>query len=51
MSTKHLINRPTRNQDISYEQLQEQISGSWEDRARALQARRWRALKNEMKGS
>lgn len=47
MSSKHIINKPTKNQDIVYEELYEKIDQTWEDRAKALQDRRWRAIKNE----
>ena len=49
MSRKHIITRPIKNQDIRFEDLYDELSQDWEDKARALQARRWRALKHDIK--
>lgn len=49
MSRKHLISRPIKNQDIRDEEFYDELNQSWEDKARALQMRRWRALKHEIK--
>ena len=47
---KRLISRPTKNQDIRFEELNEaELSNEWQDKARALQLRRWKALKHELK--
>ncbi|HEY1645021.1 MAG TPA: hypothetical protein VGF75_01375 [Candidatus Saccharimonadales bacterium] len=49
MSRKHLITRPTKNQDLRFEELSDELEQDYQDKARALQVRRWRALKHEMK--
>ncbi|MHB1865330.1 MAG: hypothetical protein ACYCPS_04210 [Candidatus Saccharimonadales bacterium] len=49
MRRKHLISKPTRNQDIRYEDYYDELNKEWEEKARALQMRRWRALKHEIK--
>ena len=50
MSRKHIISTPIKNQDIDEENLYDEISSDWEEKAKILQIRRWRALKNELKG-
>ncbi len=50
MSRKHIISRPTKNQDISYDDIYDEISSQWDEKSKDLQIRMRRALKNEMKG-
>lgn len=50
MSRKHIISKPTKNQDINDEDLYDEIDNDWKEKAKSLQIRRWRALKNELKG-
>jgi len=50
VSRKHIITRPTKNQDImSYEELYDDFSQDWQEKAKALQVRRWRAFKHGIK--
>lgn len=41
---------PTKNSDINYEEIEDETTHDWRRKAEALQARRWRAIKREMKG-
>lgn len=34
----------------SWDDMYEEMAGDWHEKARRLQARRWRALKREMRG-
>lgn len=47
MSRNKIINNPTRVSDLSYDELYEDISRDWEQRAQRLRARRLRKLKLE----
>lgn len=40
----------TKNPNISFEEFYDDISHDWHRKARALQVRRWRILKREIKG-
>ena len=51
MTKRRLIAKPTKIEDIPFEDLYDEISRDWEGKARALQIRRWRALKHEIKHS
>jgi hypothetical protein len=42
--------RPTHTSDMTFDDFYDEISRDWQRKARALQTRRWRALKHEMKG-
>jgi hypothetical protein len=45
---KHVIvSRPTAISAISFDELYEDISGNWLEKARRLQARRWRKIKHQ----
>lgn len=44
MKRLHILARPTRTDDLSFEDFYDEISRDWEYKARKLQARRWRAL-------
>lgn len=50
MKRNRLHFRPTKNSDLTFEDLYDEISHDWEQKAEALQTRRWRALKREMRG-
>lgn len=42
--------RPSRVDHANLDSLSENINDEWEEKARRLQARRWRALKRSVKG-
>ncbi len=45
---KHLVvGRPTSVSSISFDELYEDISDQWLEKARRLQARRWRKIKHQ----
>lgn len=50
MGRNRVISRPIKTSDITFDELYDEISADWPRRAQALQVRRWRALKREMKG-
>ena len=50
MSRSSILSRPTKNSDLTFEELYDEISRDWPRKAEALQVRRWRALKHEIKG-
>ncbi len=49
MRRKHLISKPTKNQDIRSEDYDEELDKDWEEKARTQQMRQRRALKHEIK--
>lgn len=51
MKKKRLINRPMKIDSLDFDDLNEDIDPYWEHRAEALQARKWRQLKNSLKGN
>ncbi|PID31930.1 hypothetical protein CR970_02900 [Candidatus Saccharibacteria bacterium] len=50
MKKNRILNTPTRVSDVSFEDLYDVGQDRWEQKAAALQARRWRALKRAIKG-
>lgn len=45
---KHLVvGQPTNVSSISFDELYEDISDQWMEKARRLQARRWRKIKHQ----
>ncbi|MEX0881504.1 MAG: hypothetical protein WDZ34_01350 [Candidatus Saccharimonadales bacterium] len=45
---KHVVvGRPTSVSSISFDELYEDISDQWLEKARRLQARRWRKIKHQ----
>jgi hypothetical protein len=49
LTRRHMvISQPTSIGHIRFDDLYEEISDHWLDRARKLQARRWRRLKNQL---
>lgn len=44
----HIINRPMSLSDITFDDLYEEISDHWEEKARRLQQRRWRQLSRRL---
>jgi hypothetical protein len=50
MKRNRLYFRPTKNSDLTFETLYDEISRDRRQKAEALQVRRWRALKREMRG-
>jgi len=42
---------PTKEASTAFDDLYYEISRDWQHKAEALQTRRWRALKHEIKGS
>lgn len=47
-SKYYVIKEPTRLSDLSYEELYDDTDESWRDKARKLQARRWRKIKHQV---
>ncbi len=43
----HIIRQATTLSDLSFDDLYEDISDHWREKARRLQARRWRKIKNQ----
>lgn len=43
-----LIMRPTKTRDIDFDELYDQISEAWENKAHNLRSRRWRKLQDEL---
>ena len=50
MSRNSILNQPIKNSDLTFEDFYDDIRRDWPSKAKALQARRWRALKREVKG-
>lgn len=50
MKKVHPIKAPARLSDADFDELYEEISNNWQERARKLRIRRWRALKHEISG-
>lgn len=50
MRKNHVLTRPTKWSELTFEELYDQISDDWQYKARRLQIRRWRALKQSLKG-
>jgi hypothetical protein len=46
---KQLTQKPTHSSSSAFDNLYEEISDHWQERAKRLQARRWQALKHEMR--
>ncbi|MEX1058833.1 MAG: hypothetical protein WEC17_00130 [Candidatus Saccharimonadales bacterium] len=42
-----MVGRPTSVSSISFDELYEDISDQWLEKARRLQARRWRKIKHQ----
>lgn len=49
MRGNKLLTKPRRLEDFNFDDLYIEISDRWEDKAKELQARRWRNLKRQMK--
>jgi hypothetical protein len=50
MKKVHIFKAPARANDINFDELYDEISNNWQERARKLRIRRWRALKHEVSG-
>ncbi len=48
MKKRHLLTQPTRIDDLSFDDLYDDISNDWEGKAERLQVRRWRKIKNQL---
>lgn len=48
---KFVFRPPPRNSDLIFDDMYYEISHKWKSKADALQLRRWRALKRELKGA
>jgi hypothetical protein len=48
MKKHHIVNKPIRRSDLTFDDLYEDISDEWEAKAARLQARRWRKLKHQL---
>lgn len=44
----YVIKQSTPLADLSYEELYEDTSTSWQDKSRKLQIRRWRKIKHQL---
>lgn len=51
MKKMRILSTPLKVSDLTYDELLEEISRDWRTKSKALQARRWRALKREIKGT
>lgn len=49
MKRFHIQHLPSKVSDIRFEEYYDELSRDWETKAQKLQARRWRALKRNMK--
>lgn len=47
MTRTKILTQPARIEDVAFEDFYDSISQDWEDKARRLQARRWRKLKHQ----
>lgn len=45
---KHILTKPTRLSDLTFDELYDDISSDWRQKAARLQARRWRMIKRQM---
>lgn len=43
-----ILSKPTRVNDLSFDDLYEELSSDWELKAERMQTRRWRKLRQEM---
>jgi len=50
MKRNYLHFRPSRNSDLSFDDMYYELSRDRQRKATALQVRRWRALKRELRG-
>jgi hypothetical protein len=50
MSRKNVHLRATNNSDLTFDDMYYELNNDREQKAEALQVRRWRALKREIKG-
>lgn len=51
MKRFNIITKPVKPSDLIDSDFYHEISNGWEERARKLQARRWRALKRSVKST
>lgn len=49
MRKQHIIYRPTKLSEVSFDDFYEDISQDWQLKAERLQARRWRTLMHAVK--
>ena len=49
MKQSHGITRPIKVSELTFEDLYQEISQDWQEKAKRLQARRWRMLKHDSK--
>lgn len=50
MRRQRVISKPTKIDEMPFEVLYSDLSQNWEQKARRLQARRWRRLRQSIKG-
>lgn len=50
MKRIRVFSRPIKNSDLAFADFYDEISHDWQRKAEQLRIRRWRALKNEIKG-
>jgi len=51
MKKQRVVSHSTKVNELTFDDLYEEISKNWQDKAERLQARRWHRLKHEIKGS
>ena len=48
MKKYYIVTRPTRLSDLTFDELEAETSAHWREKARQLQARRWRRIKQQL---
>lgn len=48
MKKRKLVNSPTRVEDLSFDDLYDEIADGWREKSERMQARRWRKLKQQL---
>ena len=43
----HIVSQPVKTSGLTFDDLYSEISDHWADKARKLQARRWRKIKHQ----
>jgi hypothetical protein len=48
MKKYYIVTRPTRLSDLTFDELEDETNSKWREKARQLQARRWRRIKQQL---
>jgi hypothetical protein len=48
MKKYYIVTRPTRLSDLTFDEIEEEDSIQWREKARQLQTRRWRRIKQQL---